>query len=81
MLCFSGEGTVLKYGVTVAQEFDVQEKFKLKILRFLSRNGLMTGIKVVLHQNPVYNMLSATTTGSGISTLVSVPSGDKFNSQ
>ena len=29
MLRFSGEGTVLKYGVTVAKEFDVQEKCKI----------------------------------------------------
>ena len=45
MLCFSGEGTVLNCLVTVAQEFDVYEKFKLEILRFLSRYFLMTGIE------------------------------------
>ena len=33
ILRFSGEGTVLNLGLTVAKEFDVQEKLKLEILR------------------------------------------------
>ena len=43
MLRSSGEGTVLHYGVTVAKEFDVQERFKLEILKFWSQYGLLTG--------------------------------------
>ena len=81
VLCFSGERTVLNYGVTVEQEFDVQEKFKFEILRISSRYGLMNSIKVVLHKKPVYNMMRATTTGSGISNLVFVPSGNNLNNQ
>ena len=39
---FSGEGTVLSYGVTATKESDVQEKFKFEILRLLGRYGLLT---------------------------------------
>ena len=76
---FSGEGNVLKYGVTVAKEFNSQGKFKLEILGFWSQNGFLTGTKLSLHQKPVYNMLKATITASGMSTLVFVSSSDKLN--
>ena len=62
MLRFSCEGTVLNYGVTVANEFEVQKKFELKILRFPSRYGLLTGSQVVLHWTPVLNMMMASIT-------------------
>ena len=45
MLRFSGEETVLNYGATVARWFDVQEKFKLEILRLWILDGLLTGSK------------------------------------
>ena len=42
MLRFSDEGTVLNYGEPGAKKFDVQEKFKLELLRFCIRYGLLT---------------------------------------
>ena len=79
MMLFSGEGTVLNCGVTVAKEFDVQEKIKLEIFRFWSRCPLMTGGKVVLHHKPVNNMMRVTIAASGIPTLVFIPSCDRLN--
>ena len=82
MLRVSGEGTVLNYGVTFPKEFDVQEKsLTLKLYCFLSRYGLLTGSKVVLHQKLVCNMTRVTIKASGKSTLISVRSCDKFNNQ
>ena len=81
MLRFGGEGTVLNYGVTVAKEFHVQEKFKLQILRLWSRYGLLTGIKMVLHQESVYNRIRAAIIGSGTFILVFIPLCDKMNHQ
>ena len=70
MLRFSGEGTVLNYEVIGAKEFDVREKVKLENLRLCNRYGLLTGSIVVLHQKPVYKMMRATITVSGMSTLM-----------
>ena len=81
MLCFSGEGTVLNYEVTGSKEYDAQEKFKLEILSFWRRYGLLTDSKVNLHQKPFYIMMKATITASGVSTLLFVPSCDKLNNQ
>ena len=57
---------MLNFGMTVAKEFDFEEKLKLATLRFQGRYGVMNCIKAVLHQKPVINMKMATTTGSGL---------------
>ena len=48
---------VLNLQAIFVKEFDVQEKFKPEILRFWSRYGLLSGSKVVLHQEPAHNMM------------------------
>ena len=53
MLRFSDESTVLKYELTAAKEFKIQENFKLEFLRFWSLFSLLTSCDVVLHQKPV----------------------------
>ena len=72
LLRFSGEGTKLNYGVTVAKDCDVQEKFDIWNLKFSSRYSLLTSSKVVLHHKPVYNMMKVTINASGMSIHVSV---------
>ena len=61
--------------------FGVQEKFKLEVLRFWNRYGLLTGIKVVSHQKSVYSSMRATILGSGISILIFVPLCDELKNQ
>ena len=73
MLPFIGEGTVFNYGMTVAKEFDVQEKFKHEFLRFWNQYGLLTVSKVVLYQKPVHNMMRATIMAGQIFTLLMFP--------
>ena len=80
-VALSDEGTVLKYGVTVTKIFDDQEKFKPEILRFCSRDGLLTSSKLVLHQKIIYEMMRATNTAGRISTLIFVASCDNLNNQ
>ena len=69
MLRFSGE------------ELDVQEKFLLEILWYWSPCDLLTNIRVVLHEKPVYNMMKVTITASGRTTFVFLPSCDESDSQ